>query len=44
MASVKQGCTMQQAVERANKISAAVVGVQGSSLPEEQFATLLKKL
>ena len=44
MASVKQGFTMQQAVERANKISAAVVGVQGSSLPEEQFATLLKKL
>lgn len=44
MASVKMGFTMQQAVERANKISAAVVGVQGSSLPEEQFATLLKKL
>lgn len=44
MASVKMGYTMQQAVERANKVSAAVVGVQGSSLPQEQFVTLLKKL
>ncbi len=44
MASVKMGFTMQQAVERANKISAAVVGVQGSSLPEDQFTTVLQKL
>lgn len=44
MASLKMGYTMQEAVERANKISAAVVGVQGSSLPEEQFATLLDSL
>lgn len=44
MASVKMGFSMRQAVERANKISAAVVGVQGSSLPEEQFASLLDSL
>ncbi|WP_455714312.1 PfkB family carbohydrate kinase [Anaerosporobacter sp.] len=44
MASLKMGLSMQQAVERANKISAAVVGVQGSSLPDEQFVALLKKL
>lgn len=44
MASLKMGLTMQQAVERANKISAAVVGVQGSSLSDEQYATLLEKL
>jgi sugar/nucleoside kinase (ribokinase family) len=44
MASLKMGFAMQQAVERANKISAAVVGVQGSSLSEEQFHTLLEEL
>lgn len=41
MASLKMGYTTRQAVERANKISAAVVGVQGSSLPEEQFNRIL---
>ncbi len=37
MSCRKLGFSMQQSVECANKVSAAVVGVQGSSLNEEQF-------
>ncbi|WP_310602366.1 PfkB family carbohydrate kinase [Anaerosporobacter sp.] len=44
MASMELGLTMGQAIERANKVSAAVVSVQGSSLTEQQFSCLqLKK-
>lgn len=42
MSSLKLGYDMQGAVERANKISAAVVGVQGSSLSQERFQEITK--
>lgn len=42
MACLKQGKTLKQAVEMANKISAAVVSVQGASLTEEQFSQAIQ--
>ncbi|HEX3077303.1 MAG TPA: PfkB family carbohydrate kinase [Lachnospiraceae bacterium] len=40
MACLKQGLSLEEAIRRANKVSAAVVGVKGSSLSEEIFSEI----
>ena len=43
MACLYSGMTMEQAVTTANKVAAAVVGVKGALLTQEEFDTLFEK-
>lgn len=40
LACLSLGCSMREAVRRANRVAAAVVGVPGASLTKEEFASV----